>query len=301
MADAKLAKTKRASAWGESRMDSNTRAARLTAVLIVAVAIVAVGETRKEFRFPVGARASVSITNPYGPISVKPAPGTDVIVTAILHSDKVEIDQSQSGDRVDVLSHLLPGADNHSGQVDYEVQIPSDANITLHSGTGPLHAEKLQGDLNIECSTAVVDVRDLNNAHVHVRTMDGAVTLTNVRDAHVDISSVNGAVSLVDVTGRYVQVNSTAGGIRYDGDFGTGGEYLLSSHSGDIDAVAPAYASIDVTARSMKGQVINDFPLQPKHTPFAIKVGSAFAGTMGKAASSVKLISFSGKIHFRKR
>ena len=270
-------------------------------MLIVAVAIVAAAETRKEYHFPVGPRASVSITNPYGPISVKPASGNDVIVTAILHSDRVEIDQSQSGDRVDLTSHLLEGADAHTGQVDYDVQIPSDASVTLHSGTGPLHAEKLQGDLNIECSSAVVDVRDLNNAHVHVRTMEGPVTLTNVRDAHVDITSVNGAVSLFDVTGRYVQVNSTAGGIRYDGDFGSGGEYLLSSHSGDIDAVAPAYASIDVTARSVKGQVVNDFPLQPKHTPFAIKVGSAFAGTMGKAASSVKLISFSGRIHFRKR
>jgi len=282
-------------------MESNPRIASWTAMLIVAVAIVAAAETRKEYHFPVGPRASVSITNPYGPISVKPASGNDVIVTAILHSDRVEIDQSQSGDRVDLTSHLLEGADAHTGQVDYDVQIPSDASVTLHSGTGPLHAEKLQGDLNIECSSAVVDVRDLNNAHVHVRTMEGPVTLTNVRDAHVDITSVNGAVSLFDVTGRYVQVNSTAGGIRYDGDFGNGGEYLLSSHSGDIDAVAPAYASIDVTARSVKGQVVNDFPLQPKHTPFAIKVGSAFAGTMGKAASSVKLISFSGRIHFRKR
>jgi hypothetical protein len=282
-------------------MDSNSRAARLTAALIVAAAIMAAAETRKEFHFPVGAHASVSITNPYGPIFVKPAPGNEVIVTAILHSDKVEIDQSQSGDRVDMLSHLLAGADVQSGQVDYDVQIPSDANITLHANTGPLRTEKLQGDINIECTTAVVEVRDLNNAHVHVRTMDGSVTLTNVHDSHVDITSLSGPVSLMDVTGKYIQVNSAAGGIHYDGDFGSGGEYVLRSHSGDIDAVAPAYASVDVTAHSEKGQVVNDFPLQPKHTSFAMKVGSTFAGTMGKAASSVKLFSFSGKIHLRKR
>lgn len=282
-------------------MESNARAAQITAVLIFAAALVAAAETRKEYHFPVGARASVSITNPYGPISVKPAPGNEVVVTAILHSDKVEVDESQSGDRVDVLSHLLPGATTETGRVDYEIQVPSDANVTLHSSTGPLHAEKLQGDVNLEGTTAIVDVRDLNNCHVHVRTMEGPVTLTNVHDAHVDITSVSGQVILTEVTGRFVQVNSTSGGILYDGDFGSGGEYVLTSHSGDIDAVAPAYASIDVTARSVKGQVVNDFPLQPKHTPFTIKVGSAFAGTMGKAASSVKLLSFSGKIHFRKR
>ena len=282
-------------------MESRLRTAQITAVLIVAAALMAAAETRKEYHFPVGAKASVSVTNPYGPISVKPAAGNEVVVTAITHSDKVEIDQSQSGNRVDILSHLLPGADNQSGRVDYEIQVPSDASVTLHSTTGPMRAEKLQGDVNLEGTTAVVEVRDLNNAHVQVRTMDGPVTLTNVRDAHVDITSVSGPVVLTDVTGRFVQVNSTSGAIRYDGDFGTGGEYLLRTHSGDIDAVAPAYASVDVVARSMNGQVVNDFPLQPKHTPFTIKVGSAFAGTMGKAASSVKLLSFSGKIHFRKR
>ena len=283
-------------------MENTARAAQITAVLIVATALMAAGETRKEYRYPVGARATVSITNPYGPISVKPSAGNEVVVTAIIHSpDKVEVDQSQSGDRVDVVSHLLPGADSQSGRVDYEIQVPSDANIALHSSTGPLRAEKLQGDVDMEGTTAVVDVRDLNNAHVHVRTMEGPVTLTNVRDAHVDITSVSGQVILTDVTGRFVQVNSTSGAIRYDGDFGTGGDYMLRSHSGDIDAVAPAYVSVDVVARSITGQVVNDFPLQPKHTPFTIKVGTAFAGTMGKAASSVRLLSFSGKIHFRKR
>jgi DUF4097 and DUF4098 domain-containing protein YvlB len=282
-------------------MESNARAVRFTVILVFAVAIAMAAETRKEYHFPVGAKASVTVTNPYGPVSVKPAAGNEVVVTAILHSDKVEVDQSQSGDRVDILSHLLPGANAENGRVDYEIEIPSDASITLHSSTGPLRAERLQGDVNVEGTTAIVEVRDVSNAHVHVRTMEGPVTLTNVRDAHVEITSVSGAVVLTDVTGRFVQVNSTSGGIRYDGDFGSGGEYVLTSHTGNIDAVAPAYASIDVTARSVKGQVVNDFPLEPKHTPFTVKVGTAFAGIGGKAASSVRLLSFSGKIHFRKR
>ena len=282
-------------------MESNARVARFTVIVVFAVAIAMAAETRKEYHFPVGNKASVTVTNPYGPIYVKPAPGNEVLVTAVLHSEKVEVDQSQSGDRVEILSHLLAGADANSGRVDYEIQVPSDASVTLHSSTGPLRAEKLQGDVNMEGTTAIVEVREISNAHVHVRTMEGPVTLTNVHDAHVEITSVSGAVVLNDVTGKFVQVTSTSGGIRYDGDFGSGGEYVLTSHTGNIDAVAPAYASIDVTARSLNGQVENDFPLQPKHTPFTQKVGTAFAGIGGKAASSVRLFSFSGKIHFRKR
>jgi DUF4097 and DUF4098 domain-containing protein YvlB len=282
-------------------MGSRQRAAKIVGVAIVAAVALGAGQTRKEYRYTVGSRSSVTVTNQYGPISVKPCSGNQIVVTATLHSDKVEVDQSQSGNRVDVLSHLLPGANADNGRVDYEVQVPPDTSVTLHSTTGPLSAEKLHGDVTLEGATASVEVHDISDGHVHVRTLNGPVTLTNIHDGHVEITSVSGDIILHSVNGPLVQVNSSSGKIRYDGDFGAGGEYFLTSHSGDIEATAPDDASIDVTARSVRGHVENDFLLQPKHTPFAIKAGSAFAGTIGRAASSVKLLSFSGKIHLKKR
>jgi DUF4097 and DUF4098 domain-containing protein YvlB len=273
----------------------------LVAAIVLLAAVVSTAETRKEFRFRVHHRASISVANQFGPVSVKPSPGKYVLVTAILHSDKVEIDESHSSRRVSIVTHLLPGADPTTGRVDYEVFVPADANVTLHSATGPLHAEKLHGDVILEGNTANMDVRDLSNGHVHVKTLNGPVTLTNVTDGHVEITSVGGEVVLISVSGPLVHVNSNSGRIIYDGDFGGGGEYSLMTHTGDIEATAPAYASIDVLASSTQGKVVNDFPLQPVHTSLAARAGSAFAGTMGKAASSVKLLSFSGKIHLKKR
>jgi DUF4097 and DUF4098 domain-containing protein YvlB len=282
-------------------MQRNRRAAKVAVVFVLVVTAFASDAVRKEYRFKVHRRASVSIVNQYGPISVKPGSGHQVMVTAILHSDKVEVDQNQAGSRISVTSHLLAGADADSGRVDYEVLVPADANVSLHSTTGPLHAERLRGDVIVEGNTANVDVRDLSDGHVHVKTLNGPVTLTNINDGHVEITSVSGDVALNAVNGPLVHVNSTSGRILYDGDFGGGGEYSLMTHSGDIDATAPSYASIDVVASSEQGKVENDFRLQPSHSSFASKAGSAFAGTMGKAASSVKLLSFSGKIHLKKR
>lgn len=277
-------------------------AATFAVVMVLVLAAFAADETtRKEIHFKVGRHASVSIINQYGPISVKPGPGKHVLVTATLHSGKVEIDQSKSGNRVSVLSHLLDGADADTGRVDYEVLVPADASVTLHSTTGPLRVERLHGDVIVEGNTASVEVHDVNAAHVHVKTLNGPVTLTNITDGHVEITSVSGDVALNAVSGSLVHVNSSSGKIHYDGDFGEAGEYSLTSHSGDIEAVAPSYASIEVVARSVQGKVENDFPLQPEHTSFVARAGSAFAGTMGKAASSVKLLSFSGKIHLKKR
>jgi DUF4097 and DUF4098 domain-containing protein YvlB len=282
-------------------MLSSRRVAQVVAVVTLAGTLSAAAETRQELRFKVGKKPSISINNQYGPISVKAGAKREVVITAVLHSDKVEVDQSHRGNRVDVVSHLLAGADQSTGQVDYEVLVPADANVTLSSMTGPLHAEKLQGDVVMEGNTASVDVRDISDAHVHVKTLNGSVTLTDIHDGHVEITSLGGDVVMTSVSGPLVQVSSSSGQIHYDGDFGAGGEYSLTSHTGNIEATAPSYASIDVTARSEQGQVENDFQLQPKHTSFPIKAGSAFAGTVGKAASSVKLFSFSGKIHLKKR
>ena len=277
-------------------------ATRFAVVMILLLAACCAAETtRKEYRFKVGRRASVSIINQYGPVSIKPGPRKQVVVVGTLYSDKVEIDQSKSGKRVSVLSHLLPGADANTGRVDYEVLVPADANVTLRSTNGPLHVEKLHGDVTLEGNTAIVDVRDVSGGHMRVKTLNGAVTLTNITDGHVEITSVGGDVALHAVNGTLVHVNSGSGKIHYDGDFGEAGDYSLTSHSGDIEAIAPAYTSIEVVARSVQGRVDNDFPLRPEHTTFVPQAGSAFAGTMGEAASSVKLLSFSGKIHLKKR
>ncbi len=261
-------------------------------------------ETHKELRFNVGSKAGVSVNNPYGSITVKPSSGSFVVINATLYSDKVEVDSNQSGNLVVIQSHLLNGATADTGRADYEIMVPADASVTLHSNTGPLHAEKLHGDMNLEGAAATVDVRDVSNAHVRVRTLNGPVTLTNVQEGHVEVDSLSGDITLDHVTGPLIQVISTSGKINYTGDFGNSGQYRLTSHSGDIDATVPDYTSADVSAHSVKGEVHDDVHLQPKsHTPYLFDKGSAFVGTMGRAAvsSTVILRSFSGKIHLRKR
>ena len=282
-------------------MHTGRCAARVVVVLALAGAAFGAGVARKDFRFKVGKRPTISVDNQYGPITVKAGAAHQVIVTAILHSDKVELDQSKSGNRIGLVSHLLPGADADSGVVEYRIQVPADANVTVQSETGPIHVEKLRGDVTIEGTNAPISVLDGYDGHVHVKTLNGAVALTNIRNGHVEVVSMGGDVTMSQVNGPFVKVNSNSGKIQYDGDFGSEGNYDFSSHTGNIEAVAPASASIDVLARSSNGPVQSDFSLEPKHTPFVAAVGSAFHGTLGKAASSVSLFSFSGRIHLKKR
>jgi len=220
---------------------------------------------------------------------------------ATLKSESVEVDQQQNGNRIEIASHLLQGADQQTGQVDYELLIPPDATLNLRSSTGPLSAERLQGDLTLEGADAVVNVRDVDNGHVHVRTMRGPITLTDVRNGHVEVVSISGDIHLKSVTGPLVQANSGRGKIFCDGDFGSGCNYRFTTHTGDIEALVPADVSADFRAHSVLGRVRHDFPLQPKHSRFSAEAGRSFFGTVGKAASDVVLRSFSGKIRLKQR
>ena len=273
----------------------------VTLVLATCLASAAFAESKKEYRFTVGPNAIISVDTQYGAISVKPGSGNQVVVTATLKSENVEVDQQQNGNRIEIASHLLQGANEQAGQVDYELLIPPDATLNLHSSSGTLSAERLQGDLTLEGTDAVVNVRNVQNCHVHVRTMSGPITLTDVTNGHVEIASISGDVHMKSVTGSLVQVVSGRGKIFYDGNFGSGGDYKFTTHTGDIEALVPADVSADFRAHSVLGRVQHDFPLQPKHSRFPVEAGRSFLGTSGKASSEVVLRSFSGKIRLKQR
>lgn len=273
----------------------------LVAAGVLTVAAYA-ADNRKECRYTVAPGASVVVTNDSGPVDVKGSAGHQVVIVATTHSDKVEVDCGQNGNRIQANTHFLQRTDRSDGQVEYQVLVPADTSVTVRAPSGPITAEKLRGDLAVEGDAAQVDVRNVRNAHVHVRTISGPVTLGSISNGHVEVTSLSGTVQLEAVSGPKVAVNTAKGSIRYKGDFGEGGEYMLVNHSGNIDVALPAFASVDLTARSITGSVENDFPLlQKQHPTFPMSPGHSFAGTSNTGASSVQLRSFSGKIRVKKQ
>lgn len=278
-------------------------AAKLAVLAFACIALVtASAQTRKEFRYTVGPKATVIVVNRFGPISVHPSGSNQVIATATLHSNKVEVDENHNGNRVELRTHLLQNVNPQEGQIDYDVQVPADAMVNVRTATGSLSAQGLQGDVVLVADAGNVDARNLSNGYVHIKTLNGPVSLANISNGQLDVTSVGGDINMNAVTGSRVSVNTASGKIVYVGDFGGDGDYTLSNHSGDIDVTLPQNASVDITARSVTGSVQNDFPLSQKtHTSFAATQGRSFAGTSNSAGSSVQLRSFSGKIRLKKQ
>ena len=267
-------------------------------VLVISLLALSAGaqdNDKKEFTYTVGPRAVVSITNNYGPITVRPSPNRQVVVETVTHSDAVSLVNEQHGDRIELRSM---SARQGANLVDYTVLVPVDAFVSLRSSDGTIRAQGLRGDVILEAAAGSVEVTDIRDAHLHVRTLTGPISLTDIRGSHLDIHSVSGNVSLRNVTGPSVEVNSGSGLISYEGDPGPVGEYLLTSHSGDLDVSIPASALVDIKARSIKGQADPDFPIANGFS--AARTGNLLLKPGTITGSRFELRSFRGKIHLKR-
>lgn len=278
------------------------RGAQWLLLLLAGCATLAAAQNRKDFHYNLGPHATVTVINQFGGVAITPSSDGEVGGAALLHSSKVEVDVTQRAGRLELRTHFLQNASPAEGRVDYQLRLPADASLRVRSSSGPISVQGINSDMTLEGDAAEVTVRQVSGGHIHVHTLSGPIRFEDVSHGDVEAVSVSGPVILTNTDGRLVSVNTADGKISYTGDFGDNGEYLLANHSGDIDVTLPASASVDISATSAQGTVTNDFPFHPAtHTSFATTQGKSFAGTANAGSSSVRLRSFSGKIHVKKQ
>src|SRR5438309_2992159 len=254
-------------AAGEDTARRNRRAL-LIAMTGAAVAFCAVlaqaAETRKEARFEIANGGNVDVVNASGSVTLHSAPGHQVIVSYTTHSDKIEVDQAAPANRqrIELRTHALAGQKPtaEEAQVDYDIAVPPGISVSVNTVSAPVTVDGLSGDLTLSSETGRMTVRNVSRLHLYARSMAAPVVLSNVTAARINVASSGGAVTLENVTGPRVVVGTASGNIDYRGNC-SGGSYIMTTHSGDISLLLPPTAAVDLTARSNKGSVDNEFPL----------------------------------------
>src|SRR5512133_4112576 len=104
---------------GSKSTSASKCAGGAVAVVVLAGVAFGAGPVRKDLHYKVGKHSMVSLNNQYGAVRVKAGVPHQVVVTAVLHSDKVEVDESRSGNRINLVSHVLPGSDQASATLEY--------------------------------------------------------------------------------------------------------------------------------------------------------------------------------------
>jgi DUF4097 and DUF4098 domain-containing protein YvlB len=241
-------------------------------VFVLIACVVASAQIKREvFAYKVNARPVISIRNQYGRITVTPS-SVDRVVATVVHSEAVEILHQQNENRVEITTGSQTATGAKADNVDYQVLVPADACVILSTAAGSLSAENLEGDLIFEGTTASVDARALRNAHIHVKTLSGPITLRQVTGGYVDVTTASGDVTLQEVSGPMVEVHSGTGRIQYLGDPGQG-FYKLMTGTGNIDVGVPTAGLAHFKVRSVKGKVDHQI------------LGPPLAGIAGQSSS----------------
>lgn len=274
-------------------MRTSTRLAPLT-LLILAACVAASAQIKRDmFAYTVGAKPVIFVRNQYGRITVTPSNGNRVVAT-VVHSGAVEIHAEQVENRVELATGSQIASGAKADNVDYQVLVPADAYVILSTAAGSLAAENLAGDLVFEGTTASVDAHLIRNAHVHVKTLSGPISLRQISGGRVEAITSSGDISLQDVSGSEVEVHSGTGRIQYAGNPGLG-VFKLVSGTGNIDVSVPSLALAHFKARSVRGKVDSPIPVPAPSMGFA----SGGNSLLHEAVAAFDLHSFRGNISVR--
>lgn len=243
-----------------------------------------------EISYKVGRKAVISVSNMHGPITVKSSGTNEVRVKYISASKSVTFDHQKHGKRITLsASSDQPG----TNLCEYVVLVPSTAFVTLFAG-GAIHAESLAGDILLETPNSPLEVKNMTDAHVHIKTIGGQITLTSIHNSHVFVHSVNGSITILDAPDSWIEADADAGRIAYQGDPGGDGEYRLTTRSGDLELSIPASALAEIRTHSLKGQSGQDLPNA------SIQERNAFLKRGSVSRSHFDLRSFTGRIRVKR-
>ena len=262
------------------------------------------GRTEKDIATTTTPR--VSISNLAGNIQVKGWDRLSVHVTYTIATPRVAVDTVQipsrgPADKVHLRTYLVDRSGGDSSPVvDYIVQVPSGASLEIHDPQGSVQVNSVKGDTSVDSLGGNISVAD-SSGHLSIRSVGGNIEVIRP-SGRVEAYSINGDLHFVNPSSTRLRGTTTAGKIVYEGDFQSGGNYVLSDYSGDITILCPPSASFELDAKTVRGKLDNQFPLIPRGPSRSfLPPGNSIFGTQGSGQATLEVTSFSGTIHIRRQ
>jgi hypothetical protein len=276
----------------------------LLAILLPAAMLVAAGEGRNEKTFDTTREPRVCLNSFKGIVVVRGWDRAQVHVVYMVASPRVEIDSdvfpaSGPAEKVRFDTHLLDSALPSSQQnADYTVDVPSGASLEIRNPQGKILVQGIQADASVESVGADISIKDYAG-HLLVHSIGGDIDIIRT-SGNVEAYSVTGNLHFVSPLTSRLHGSTTSGHILLEGDFMDRGDYILSDYSGDVEIVCPASASYQLSAKTLKGKVLNTMPMTHRREA-ASSLGSSnsLLGTHNTGKATLELTSFSGNIRIR--
>ena len=287
------------------RLKSVRHVLRLLVVIFLPAAIIwAAGDGRLEKTFDSTREPRISLNNLKGHVLVRGWDKAQVHVVYSVASPRVEVDSeilpdTGPAEKIHFDTHLLdPALPSDEQTADYTLDVPASATLEIRNPQGKIRVEGMKADASVQSVGGEISVRDYSG-HLSVHSVAGDIEVIGA-SGNVEAYSVTGNLHFVSPTTTRLHGSTTSGRILYEGDFMDRGDYILSAYSGDVDIVCPGSASYELSAKTLKGKVINTMPMTHRRESASPHgVSNSLLGTRNAGKAFVDLTSFSGSIHIR--
>ncbi len=257
---------------------------------------------RIEKRFQVELRPTITVRNKSGKVSIKSWKKQEILVVATHVSEKTEVDATQMGNRVEVITHLLTEDIAAPDLVaNFEITVPEETAIQLRNDTGDVFVERISGDMSFDTVAAGVDLKEVAG-YLVIKTVGGSLTCY-LCAGRIEVNSIGGDLKFLRPISNNVRAQTYSGTIFFDGAFERGGTYVLKNYSGLIEVRFSEGDSFDLRASTVQGKVESQASLKPpSHSSFAPKNSSSMlSGVQNLGLAKVELSSYSGTIKVLRR
>jgi putative adhesin len=284
----------------------------------------------------IGADGEITVSNIAGDMVVTRGSGNsvtmEIIKTARAETSEdakmllglVTVDVMERGPRAEIKTRYPSEEDlqrrnrrNINVDVAFNLTVPAQARVSLHSISGSLSVRDVAGVLMLDSISGNIKLANTGrtataktisgNVEMADTTADGALTggtisgtvsLRKITARSLNLSSVSGEVVLEDVNSERIDAQSVSGDVRFAGDFAPNGRYEFTSHSGSVKLAVGSGTGFQIEATTFSGGIQSDLPLT---LDGGRRSRNSLRGRYGNGSAILDLTSFSGSIVITKR
>lgn len=257
---------------------------------------------------------TVDIENMAGSIRVTGWDKNEIAVTGRLgrQASGLQFSGGSSHTRIEVETEGNPQG-VHS---DLDIKVPAgsqlkidgfQATITITGVTGTVHAETVNGSINLSGGVKDVDLQAVNggvevakaSGRIKAESVNGPVTIRD-SSGELEASTVNGTLEVRGGSWTKVRVETVSGGLRFGGSLAKRATLEAETVSGSVELVFPADIGADFSVSSFSGSIENDLgPAAPRSHKWTSEKELSFS--TGGGGAKVNVQTLSGSIHLRKQ
>ncbi len=207
---------------------------------------------------------------------------------------QVEVQIQQEDGNLKVETRVPPYSSNIQGRVDYEILVPREMNIEVHSSNGQVGVTGIHGEVRAHSTNGKMKISKINGP-VAVEATNGKVEIEEI-DGALMARTTNGKIEAMGVVGP-AEIEATNGRI----DLGLerapleGESIFCRTVNGGVRVSLPNDSAFHADLETFHGSLRSDFPLNVGENENETR----WEGPVGQGGGLVKLRTNNGSIEIK--